>query len=102
MVGGFTGLLRIADAARQRGRRVITHGYKTNIEIAANLHFLACQEKEEILEYSTSVSPLRWKTTREQLPVGDDGCVMVPTAPGLGVTLDWDFVERHQYARSRA
>jgi L-alanine-DL-glutamate epimerase-like enolase superfamily enzyme len=101
MVGGFTGLLRIAEAARQRGRRVITHGYKTNIEIAANLHFLACQEKEEILEYSTSVSPLRWKTTREQLPVGEDGCVMVPTAPGLGVTLDWDFVEAHQYARTR-
>jgi len=59
-VGGFTGILQVAAAAFQRGKRVITHGYKTNIEIAANLHFLAAQEKEEILEYSLSHSPLRW------------------------------------------
>jgi L-alanine-DL-glutamate epimerase-like enolase superfamily enzyme len=96
MVGGFTGIQRIAAAAYKRGKRVITHGYKTNIEIAANLHFLAAQEKEEILEFSTSKSPLRWETTRERLPVEADGCVAVPTAPGLGVTLDWDFVNQHR------
>lgn len=97
MVGGFTGLQRIAAAAAARGKRVITHGYKTNIEVAANLHFLAAQPVEEILEFSTSQSPLRWETTRERLPVEADGCVRVPTAPGLGVTLDWEFVNRHRY-----
>ena len=54
---------------QERGKRVITHGYKTNIEIAANLHFLAAQRDEEILEYSLSHSPLRWNTTREHFPV---------------------------------
>ncbi len=99
MVGGFTGIQRLAAAAFGRGKRVITHGYKTNIEIAANLHFLAAQEKEEILEFSTSKSPLRWQTTRERLPVETDGCVAVPTAPGLGVTLDWDFVNAHRFPK---
>lgn len=97
MVGGFTGIQRIASAAAQRGKRVITHGYKTNIEIAANLHFLAVQENEEILEFSTSKSPLRWRTTRDRLPVESDGCVAVPAKPGLGVSLDWDFVDQHRY-----
>ncbi len=97
MVGGFTGLMRILDAAMQRGKRVITHGYKTNIEIAANLHFLAHQPREEILEWSTSKSPLRWNTTREKLPVETDGKVAVPQRAGLGVTLDWDFVNAHRY-----
>lgn len=101
MVGGFTGIRRIAAAAAARGKRVITHGYKTNIEIAANLHFLAAHGPEEILEFSTSRSPLRWETTRERLPVEADGCVAVPQSPGLGVTLDWDFVNRHRY-RGRA
>jgi L-alanine-DL-glutamate epimerase-like enolase superfamily enzyme len=96
MVGGFTGLKRILQAAVDRGKRVITHGYKTNIEIAANLHFLANQPREEILEWSTSKSPLRWKTTREKLPVEPDGKVAVPQRPGLGVTLDWDFVEKNR------
>jgi L-rhamnonate dehydratase len=99
MVGGFTGLLRIAQAARQRRKRVITHGYKTNIEIAANLHFLASHADEEILEWSTSRSPLRWNTTREKLPVEPDGRVRVPAVPGLGVTLDWDFVNAHRWPR---
>jgi L-alanine-DL-glutamate epimerase-like enolase superfamily enzyme len=87
MVGGFTGIQKIAAAARARGKRVITHGYKTNITIAANLHFLAAHHDEELLEFSTSASPLRWEMTNERLPVGPDGLVTVPTKPGLGVTL---------------
>lgn len=87
MVGGFTGIQKIAAAAKARAKRVITHGYKTNIELAANLHFLAAHYDEELLEFSTSDSPLRWEMTNEQLPVASDGFVTVPTKPGLGVTL---------------
>ena len=72
-VGGFTGILQVAAAAYARGKRVITHGYKTNIEIAANLHFLAAQPNVEPLEFSLSQSPLRWHTTREHFPVEEDG-----------------------------
>jgi L-alanine-DL-glutamate epimerase-like enolase superfamily enzyme len=28
--------------------------------------------------------------------VGADGCYPVPTGPGLGVALDWDFIERRR------
>lgn len=96
-VGGFTGIMKIAKAADERGKRVITHGYKTNIEIAANLHFLAARNTEEILEYSLSHSPLRWKTTREEFPVESDGCVRVPQSPGLGVTLNPEAVEHFRW-----
>lgn len=96
-VGGFTGILQIAAAAYARGKRVITHGYKTNIEISANLHFLSAQPNEEPLEFSLSHSPLRWNTTREHFPVEEDGCVRVPTAPGLGVTLNEETIERYRY-----
>ena len=27
--------------------------------------------------------------------VGSDGCVPVPDGPGLGVTYDWDFIDRN-------
>jgi L-rhamnonate dehydratase len=96
-VGGFTGIQKIASAAYARGKRVITHGYKTNIEIAANLHFLAAQTSEEPLEFSLSHSPLRWQTTREHFPVEDDGCVRVPQAAGLGVTLNPETIERYRF-----
>jgi L-alanine-DL-glutamate epimerase-like enolase superfamily enzyme len=96
MVGGFTGIRKIARAARDRGKRVITHGYKTNIEIAANLHFLANHWTAELLEYSTSKSPLRWQTTVEAFPVGDDGMVEVPRRAGLGVTLNEETVRKYR------
>jgi L-alanine-DL-glutamate epimerase-like enolase superfamily enzyme len=94
MVGGFTGIRKVAQAARERHKRVITHGYKTNIEIAANLHFLANHWTEELLEYSTSKSPLRWEMTEERIEVGRDGKVEVPRVPGLGVRLNEQTVER--------
>lgn len=98
-VGGFTGILQIAAAAYARGKRVITHGYKTNIEIAANLHFLAAQPNEEPLEFSLSHSPLRWNTTLEHFPVEEDGCVLVPQGPGLGVTLNEETIERYRFVQ---
>jgi L-rhamnonate dehydratase len=98
-VGGFTGIQQVAAAAYARNKRVITHGYKTNIEIAANLHFLAAQPVEEPLEFSLSHSPLRWQTTNEHFPVEEDGCVRVPQGPGLGVTLNWETVERYRFTQ---
>jgi L-alanine-DL-glutamate epimerase-like enolase superfamily enzyme len=98
-VGGFTGILQVAAAAYARGKRVITHGYKTNIEIAANLHFLAAQPNVEPLEFSLSNSPLRWHTTREHFPVEEDGCVRVPQGPGLGVTLNEETIERYRFVQ---
>lgn len=30
--------------------------------------------------------------------VDDEGCVLVPDGPGLGVSLDWEFIDAHQTA----
>ena len=96
MVGGLTELMRVAEFARARDRRVVTHGYKSNITIAANLHFLAQHWAEEMLEYSTSRSPLRWELTRERFPIEGDGMVAVPTAPGLGISLEEATVAKYR------
>jgi L-alanine-DL-glutamate epimerase-like enolase superfamily enzyme len=94
MAGGLTELLRIAALAHARGKRVVTHGYKSNITIAANLAFLAQHWEEEPLEYSTSESPLRWHLTREEFPIGADGTVEVPARPGLGVSINEKMVDK--------
>jgi L-alanine-DL-glutamate epimerase-like enolase superfamily enzyme len=94
MAGGPSELMQIAALARAHGGRVVPHGYKTNILLAANLAFLGQQEAEEPLEYSMSESPLRWELTRERLPILADGTVAVPDGPGLGVTLDPETVAR--------
>jgi len=88
MVGGITELMRIAKLARRLGKRLVTHGYKSNITIAANLAFLSQHWMDEPCEYSTSQSPLRWYLTMEEFSIGPDGCIAVPDRPGLGVSLN--------------
>ena len=41
MVGGITELMRLSAMVKRRGKRLVTHGYKSNITIAVNLGFLA-------------------------------------------------------------
>lgn len=98
MVGGYTETLKVAEIARRRGKRLVTHGYKTNLLIATNLHFLAQHFAEEMCEYSTSQSPLRWNLTRERFDIGGDGRIPVPEAPGLGVSLDQATIEKFRVA----
>ena len=96
MVGGMTELLRLAKLARKRKKRVVTHGYKSNITIAANLAFLSQHVDDEPCEYSTSQSPLRWELTKEAFPIGPDGRVAIPEGPGLGVCLNERTVEKYR------
>ena len=70
MAGGITELMRISALAKRLGKRVVTHGYKSNITIAANLAFLSQHWMDEPCEYSTSQSPLRWNLTNEAFPIG--------------------------------
>jgi L-alanine-DL-glutamate epimerase-like enolase superfamily enzyme len=78
------------------GKRIVTHGYKSNITIAANLAFLAQHAADEPAEYSTSESPLRWRLTNEEFEIGDDGRIAVPADPGLGVSLNQDTISRYR------
>jgi L-alanine-DL-glutamate epimerase-like enolase superfamily enzyme len=100
MAGGLTELKRIAALAGQAGKRVVPHGYKSNITIACNLAFLGHHSSEEMLEYSTSRSPLRWELTNERFEIGSDGRVAVPHAPGLGVSLNPEALRLYRVARS--
>jgi L-alanine-DL-glutamate epimerase-like enolase superfamily enzyme len=99
MAGGLTELMRISALAKGLGRRVVTHGYKSNITIAANLAFLSQHWMDEPLEYSTSQSPLRWTLTNEAFPIGPDGRVAVPDRPGLGVSLNPETLRTFTVAR---
>ncbi len=96
MAGGITELMRISALAKRLGKRVVTHGYKSNITIAANLAFLSQHWADEPGEYSTSESPLRWHLTNESFPIGPDGRVAVPDAPGLGVSLNRATIEKYR------
>lgn len=93
--GGITETLKVAAIAQERGVPIFLHGWSTNVLVAANLHFIAAVPNANWLEYNTGVSPLRWELTQEQFPLVE-GEVAVQEGAGLGITLNWDAVEKYR------
>jgi L-rhamnonate dehydratase len=94
-VGGLTRSKRIGWDSAERHRLCVNHSYKTGINIAASLHFVAALPNTHYFEYCVEQGALRQTLTRQRFPVVD-GDIVVPEEPGLGVELDEDVVARYR------
>ncbi|HKY26024.1 MAG TPA: mandelate racemase/muconate lactonizing enzyme family protein [Gaiella sp.] len=90
--GGITETLRIAELAAEHGVATVPHAWKSGIIKAASLHVNAVLPDALYQEYCVAETPINTALTIERLPIEADGCIAVPTAPGIGVTLDEDVV----------
>ncbi len=90
--GGITETLRIAELADERGVATVPHAWKSGIIKAASLHVNAVLPEARYQEYCVAETPINTTLTVQRLPLEADGCVAVPTAPGLGVELDEDVL----------
>jgi len=93
--GGITDGMKVARLAKERGRLLVPHSWKTDISFAANLHF-ASAAGSPFVEWPVSKSPLRNALTRERIPLDPKGRVRPTRSPGLGVTLDESLVEAYR------
>ena len=96
--GGLTELVRIAELAGHYGAVVIPHAWKTGITATAVRHFQAAVPNCPYVEMSVPDlwdSPLRARLVEPEPPVRD-GCIALPTAPGLGIELVSETVERYR------
>lgn len=94
--GGFTEIMRIAELASHYGATVVPHAWKTGITAAAGRHFQAAVPNCPYFEF---LSPKLWDSPiRTDLvtpePELREGTMELPAAPGLGVDLVEQTVER--------
>jgi L-alanine-DL-glutamate epimerase-like enolase superfamily enzyme len=94
-VGGLTRAKRIGWDSVERQRLCVNHSYKTGINIAASLHFVAALPNSRYFEYCVEQGALRQTLTRQKFPVMD-GEISVPEEPGLGVEIDEEILERYR------
>jgi L-alanine-DL-glutamate epimerase-like enolase superfamily enzyme len=94
-VGGLARSKRIGWGSADRHRLCVNHSYKTGVNIAASLHFVAALPNTHYFEYCVEAGALRQHLTKQQFPVVD-GNVAVPEEPGLGVELDEAVVARYR------
>jgi L-alanine-DL-glutamate epimerase-like enolase superfamily enzyme len=97
-VGGLSRAKRIGWDSVERHRLCVNHSYKTGVNIAASLHFVAALPNTHYFEYCVEPGALRQTLTKERFPVRD-GDIQVPEAPGLGIELDEAVVAKYRVDR---
>jgi D-galactarolactone cycloisomerase len=101
-MGGFSEMLKVIAMASAANLPVIPHVWGTNVGLAASLQLFAALPNfperrfpaEPLFEYDRSPHPFRDGVTREQFCMRD-AHLEIPDRPGLGVSLDLDFVHRY-------
>ncbi len=97
---GMSRTRTLAELLLSRNRRFTPHTWTNGIGLLANLHVVCGVGGGPYLEFP--FDPPAWTPERRDFmlaePVGvdADGCVRVPTAPGLGFELDEDAVAFHR------
>jgi L-alanine-DL-glutamate epimerase-like enolase superfamily enzyme len=100
-VGGIGEAKIVCDMARERGRTIVPHCWKTGISISATAHLAFVTDHCAYIEYLPAQlchERLRRELAEEELVLDDDGTIPLPVKPGLGVDVDWDVVQRYKVA----
>lgn len=96
---GFTDAAYIRSRVEEIGARLVNHCYTSPVTVAASLHWLSTCRDAFIFEDCVDDSPLRNELTHEKVQA-KQGWITVPDGPGLGVTLNEDFIKRYLVAES--
>jgi len=97
---GFTEAAYIRDRVEEIGARLCNHCYTSPITVAASAHWLSTCRDAFLFEDCVEDEPLRNELTLEPVQAVD-GTIQVPEGPGLGITLNEDFVAAHLVSESR-
>jgi L-alanine-DL-glutamate epimerase-like enolase superfamily enzyme len=95
IAGGVTEAMRIEALASANQLRFAPHLWGGALTFASGLHVAAVASSGFILEYSLGANPMLHELAVEDFPVVE-GYVEIPDRPGLGVTIDEDFVARYR------
>ena len=96
--GGFTEAMKIAALAWDRGLPVANHGFTTYVNVTAALHWLNSIPNALICEFvAEEETNLREFVTKQKLRA-DAGFLTIPDAPGLGIELDEQAIQRFRVA----
>ncbi|WP_421826424.1 mandelate racemase/muconate lactonizing enzyme family protein [Larkinella sp.] len=90
---GVTGLMKAMGMCEMMGYGLEIHTAGAPLLDVANLHVGCATKLSRFLESHHPMFRFGLKT--DPLEIREDGCQHCPTGPGLGVDLDWDWLDNH-------
>ncbi len=97
--GGITGVMKMAHLAEAFGRKLELHHAASPIMNWANLHALGAFQNGDYLEILVPEDNLDFGLN-QYARIDPEGFVRLPLRPGLGVELDWEFIQRQTIYQS--
>ncbi|MDG1896460.1 MAG: mandelate racemase/muconate lactonizing enzyme family protein [Fuerstiella sp.] len=91
--GGLSEFRRISQMAQDHNIQVVPHGWNTAIGLAADLQISAFLPNATYVEYLTPCAYIDELTT-DPFKLDNDGCLAISQAPGLGIDIDEDRLNR--------
>ena len=95
---GVTGMLKTANLCEAMGVGVASHHGASPLMNFANLHVLCGATSADMIEVLVPEEGYDF-ALRAYLAPGRDGMVRAPSAAGLGVEIDFDYITAHTTAR---
>lgn len=93
---GITEAMSIAQVAHQFGVDTCPHSWHNGLMAMANGHLVAALPNPHVLELCMIQGPLQWGILAEK-PTIEDGWLLLPDKPGLGVELADDLENKFPY-----
>ena len=98
--GGITGVMKLAALAEACGLDVELHGgslaHRHCMAAIRNTHYLESGGVHPKVRHTRAPIYPEQRWLHELESVDENGCVDVPQGPGLGVPLDWSFINAHK------
>ncbi|NQX56442.1 mandelate racemase/muconate lactonizing enzyme family protein [Pedobacter panaciterrae] len=92
IIGGISETMRVGHLASVNQLELAPHCWGSAFSFMAGLNVAFASQAATIIEFSLGGNPMMYELVKEQIEV-KDGVIGAPTAPGLGLTPNWDFVK---------
>src|ERR1700736_2117665 len=93
-VGGISEERKIAWMAEENGVGFIPHGWNTALGLAADLQLASAIRNTDLVEYLTG-SAFIDDIVEKKWQLDSDGMLAIPNGPGLGISLNFEAVEKY-------
>ena len=94
-IGGITSAKTVADYAAEKNIPYINHTFTTHLALSASLQPFADQKAGSLCEYPGEASTLAQSLVLNPIKRGDDGCIRIPEAPGLGIDINTECIKKY-------
>ncbi len=95
IIGGITEAWRVSALASTYQLELAPHCWGSALSFMAGVNLAFASASAVLIEFSLGANPMMYELVEENIEV-NKGYLPAPERPGLGVTINWDFVKKYR------